>query len=70
MAVRTPMGRVAVSVCDNCPELACEAMTDRDGGRVGLAFIPPGEPWRSGYPDLATNASTSTFSVHSPKHVW
>jgi Integrase core domain len=35
--------------CDNGPELACTAMTDWTGGQVGLHFIPPGEPWRSGY---------------------
>ena len=31
------------------PELACAAMADWAGERVGLAFIPPGEPWRNGY---------------------
>jgi transposase InsO family protein len=35
--------------CDNGPELACDAMRDWAGERVGLAFIPPGEPWRNGY---------------------
>ncbi len=35
--------------CDNGPELACAAMADRAGERLGLAFIPPGEPWRNGY---------------------
>jgi transposase InsO family protein len=35
--------------CDNGPELACQAMADWAGGRVGLSFIPPGEPWRNGY---------------------
>jgi putative transposase len=35
--------------CDNGPELACTAMADWAGERVGLAFIPPGEPWRNGY---------------------
>ena len=35
--------------CDNGPELACEAMADWAGERVGLSFIPPGEPWRNGY---------------------
>jgi putative transposase len=34
--------------CDNGPELACQAMADWAGGRVGLSFIPPGEPWRNG----------------------
>ena len=34
--------------CDNGPELACEAMADWAGERVGLSFIP-GEPWRNGY---------------------
>ncbi len=35
--------------CDNGPQLACQAMADWAGGRVGLSFIPPGEPWRNGY---------------------
>ncbi|MCU1643004.1 MAG: hypothetical protein JWN03_3279 [Nocardia sp.] len=34
---------------DNGPELACEAMRDWAYERVGLAFIPPGQPWRNGY---------------------
>jgi putative transposase len=35
--------------CDNGPELACAAMADWAVRRVGLHFIPPGEPWRNGY---------------------
>jgi hypothetical protein len=31
------------------PELACQAMADWAGGRGGLWFIPPGQPWRNGY---------------------
>ena len=42
-------GYPAVVRCDNGPELACTAMADWAGERVGLAFIPPGEPWRNGY---------------------
>jgi putative transposase len=42
-------GDPAVLRADNGPELACEAMTDWAGQRVGLSFIPPGEPWRNGY---------------------
>ena len=42
-------GYPAVLRCDNGPELACHAMADWAGERVGLAFIPPGEPWRNGY---------------------
>jgi putative transposase len=30
-------------------QLACSAMADWASGRVGLHFIPPGEPWRNGY---------------------
>jgi hypothetical protein len=37
-------GYPAVLRCDNGPELACDAMADWAGERVGLAFIPPGEP--------------------------
>ena len=42
-------GYPAVLRCDNGPELACAAMADWAGQRVGLSFIPPGEPWRNGY---------------------
>jgi len=42
-------GYPAVLRCDNGPELACAAMADWAGEQVGLAFIPPGEPWRNGY---------------------
>jgi putative transposase len=42
-------GYPAVLRCDNGPELACAAMADWAGERVGLAFIPPGQPWRNGY---------------------
>ena len=35
--------------CDNGPELACAAMVEWAGTRVGLCIIPPGEPWRNGY---------------------
>jgi hypothetical protein len=45
----TVCGHPAVLRCDNGPELACEAMADWAGERVGLSFIPPGEPWRNGY---------------------
>jgi putative transposase len=42
-------GYPSVLRCDNGPELACDAMADWAGERVGLAFIPPGQPWRNGY---------------------
>jgi len=42
-------GYPTVLRCDNGPELACAAMADWAGERVGLAFIPPGEPWKNGY---------------------
>ncbi len=42
-------GYPAVLRCDNGPELSCAAMADWAGQRVGLSFIPPGEPWRNGY---------------------
>lgn len=34
--------------CDNGPELACSTIAVWAYGRVGLHFIPPGEPWRNG----------------------
>ena len=42
-------GFPAVIRADNGPEMACAAMADWAGRRVGLSFIPPGEPWRNGY---------------------
>lgn len=42
-------GYPVVLRCDNGPELACDAMADWAGGRVGLSFISPGQPWRNGY---------------------
>lgn len=42
-------GYPAALRADNAPELACSAMSDWAAGRVGLAFIPPGEPWRNGH---------------------
>jgi putative transposase len=42
-------GYPALLRCDNGPELACAAMADWTGERVGLHFIPPGQPWRNGY---------------------
>jgi hypothetical protein len=46
-------GCPAVLRCDNGPELACAAMSDWAGERVGLAFIPPGQPWRNQIQDPA-----------------
>jgi len=45
----TIRGHPAVLSCDNGPELACDAMADWARQRVGLAFIPSGQPWRNGY---------------------
>jgi transposase InsO family protein len=45
----TSRGYPAVLRCDNGPELACGAMADWAGERVGLVFIPPGQPWLNGY---------------------
>jgi putative transposase len=38
----TSRGYPTVLRCDNGPELACDAMADWAGERVGLALIPPG----------------------------
>jgi putative transposase len=40
----TTRGYPAVLRCDNGPELACAAMAEWAGERVGLSFIPPGQP--------------------------
>lgn len=42
-------GYPAALRCHNGPELACHATADWAGERGGLAFIPPGEPWRNGH---------------------
>ncbi len=42
-------GYPTVLRCDNGPEPACAAMRDRAGERIGLAFIPSGQPWHNGY---------------------
>jgi putative transposase len=42
-------GYPAVLRSDNGPEFACATMTGWAGQRTGLAFIPPGQPWRNGY---------------------
>jgi transposase InsO family protein len=42
-------GYPAVLHSDNGPEFACAALLEWAGERMGLAFIPPGEPWRNGY---------------------
>ena len=62
-------GYPAVLRCDNGPELACDAMAGWAGGRVGLAFEPPGATATSSPPTAgsATSASTSTASGHFPK---
>ena len=66
----TSRGYPSVVRCDNGPELACDAMADWAGERVGLAFIPPGQPGATdtsnrSTPASATNASsTSTPSDH------
>lgn len=47
--IATGRGYPAALRSDNGPELACQAMRNWAGERVGLAFIPPGQPWRNGY---------------------
>lgn len=34
---------------DNRPEFICQIVAASADGKVGLAFIPPGQPWRNGY---------------------
>ncbi len=65
-------GRPAVLRCDIGPQLARAAMADWAGERVGLAFIPPGQPWRNGYVESFTAASVtnvSTSTSFGPSHL-
>lgn len=60
-------GYPAVLRCDNGPELACAAMAQWAGQRVGLCFIPPGSRGVTAMssrltPGSAMNASTSMCS--------
>ncbi len=65
-------GGPAVLRWNNGPELACAAMAAWARQRVGLHFIPPGQPWRNGYVesfnsrvrDECLNINTSG---HSPR---
>ena len=34
---------------DNGPEFVCDAVAEWAQNRMGLIFIPPGQPWRNGY---------------------
>lgn len=34
---------------DNGPEFICQVVAEWAADKVGLAFIPPGQPWRNGY---------------------
>ena len=65
-------GYPAVLRSDNGPELACAAMGDWAGERVGLASSHPASPGATATSNRstagsATNASTSTCSGHSPR---
>ena len=48
MEVSDPQGRSEAGVFVRM-RLACAAMADWAGERVGLHFIPPGQPWRNSY---------------------
>lgn len=69
-------GYPAMLRCDNGPELACAAMADWAGDRLGLVYIPPGEPWRNGYIESFNSRvrdeclATSTSSGHWRTPVW
>jgi putative transposase len=61
--VAAQRGHPVVLRCDNRPELACVATADWAAAeRVGLAFIPPSEPWRNGYIESLTSASAANAS--------
>ena len=73
-------GHPAVLRRDNGPELACAAMSDWASERVGLHFIPPGDPWQNGYVEsfnsgrpvagktgTATDYSTAWFIGYVPQ---
>jgi putative transposase len=60
----TGRGYPTVLRCDNGPELACDAMADWAGERVGLSFIPPGQPWRNGYVESFNSPSPRRMPQH------
>ena len=49
----------AVLRCDNGPELACVAMADWANSRVGLHFIPPGQPGATATSNRSTPGSAT-----------
>ena len=59
-------GYPAVLRCDNGPELACQAMADWAAERTGLAFIPPGEPWRNDYVESFNSRVPRRMPQHQP----
>jgi hypothetical protein len=59
--------------CDNGPELACDAVADTAKDRVGLSFIPPGQPWPNGYVGfewIDRPFATITSSKESYERAW
>ena len=62
----TSRGYPSVVRCDNGPELACDAMADWAGERVGLAFIPPGQPGATDTSNRSTPASATNASASTP----
>jgi len=47
--VASTRGHPAVLRMDNGPEFVSDAVAEWAGQKVGLAFIPPGEPWKNPY---------------------
>jgi len=41
--------------CDNGPELVSQALKGFCQDRIGIRYIPPGEPWRNGYIESFNN---------------
>lgn len=40
---------------DNAPELVSQVLQAYCDQRIGLQYIPPGQPWRNGYAELFNN---------------
>jgi len=48
-------GAPLVLRCDNGPEFISQALNDFAAGKLGIHYIPPGQPWRNGFVESFNN---------------